>query len=103
MDFLDVQFDLENDKFYPYRKPNDTPLFIHKHSNHPINVIKQMPVMTSKRLSNLSCNEEEFKKAAISYQPALENSGFTEKIEFQQHPPTEEKTPEKDHMVQPTL
>ena len=25
-DFLDVSFNLETDKFFPYRKPNSTPL-----------------------------------------------------------------------------
>ena len=36
-DFLDIYLDLENDKLYPYRKPNDTPLYVHRESNHPLN------------------------------------------------------------------
>ena len=37
-DFLDIYLDLENDKFCPYRKPNDTPLYVHCESNHPLNI-----------------------------------------------------------------
>ena len=34
VNFLDVTFDLTTGKHKPYRKPNDDPLYIHKHSNH---------------------------------------------------------------------
>ena len=49
-DFLDIYLDLENDKFYPYRKPNDTAFYVHLESNHPLNILKQLPKMTSERL-----------------------------------------------------
>ena len=62
-DFLDVSFNLEMEKFFPYRKPNNTPLYIHSESNHPPSITKQLPSMTSRRISNLSCNENEFNKA----------------------------------------
>ena len=32
VNFLDVTFDLNNGKFKPYRKPNDDPLYINRHS-----------------------------------------------------------------------
>ena len=41
--FLDATMDLASGKHSPYRKPNDTPLYIHKHSNHPPNITKQLP------------------------------------------------------------
>ena len=84
VDFLDVQLDLDNASFYPYRKPNDEPIFISKESNHPPHILKQIPQQTSKRLSGLSCNEEEFKKAVRSYKPILEKSGFKEPLIFTQ-------------------
>ena len=34
-DFLDVTLNLETFEYKPYRKPGDTPLYIHVHSNHP--------------------------------------------------------------------
>ena len=46
-DFLDVSFNLEMDKFFPYRKPSNTLLYIHSESNHPPSIIKQLPSMTS--------------------------------------------------------
>ena len=79
-DFLDIYLDLENDKFDPYRKPNDTPLYVHHETNHPLNILKQLPKMRSERLSNLSCNEDEFIKASGEYQNVLKNSGFKDKL-----------------------
>ena len=81
-EFLDIYLDLENDKFYPFTKPNDTPLYVHRESNHPLNILKQLPKMTSERLSNLSCNEEEFKKVSVDYEQVLKNSGFKEKLAY---------------------
>ena len=46
-DFLNIYLDLENDKLYPYRKPNDAPFYVHHESNHPLNILKQLPKMTS--------------------------------------------------------
>ena len=34
--FLDVAFNLQSDKFWPYRKPNNHPLYIYSRSNHPL-------------------------------------------------------------------
>ena len=79
-DFLDIYLDLENEKFYPCRKPNDTPLYVHRESNHPLNILKQLSKMTSERISKLSCNEYEFIKASGEYQNVLKNSGFKDKL-----------------------
>ena len=81
-DFLDVFLDLESNKYYPYKKPNDTPVYVHCGSNHPPSVLKQIPKMTSQRLSKLSCNETEFKKVASQYQDVLKQSGFKDKLEY---------------------
>ena len=34
IDFVDVWFNLSSDKRFPYRKPNNTHLFIHSESHH---------------------------------------------------------------------
>ena len=67
-DFLDILFNLVMDKFFPYRKPSNTPHYIHFESDHPPSIIKQLPSMTNKRISNLSCNEREFNKAEPLYE-----------------------------------
>ncbi len=60
VNFLDVTFDLNNGKFKPYRKPNDDPLYINRHSNHPPSIIKQLPTSINKRISALSADEQNF-------------------------------------------
>ena len=52
-DFLDVTFNLKSGKYWPYRKPNDQPLYIHQQSNHPPTMKKQLPSVLAKRLSLL--------------------------------------------------
>ena len=72
---MDVTFDLETGKHLSYRKPNSELLYIHAQSNHPPIIIKQLPGAITKRISSLSCNEEEFHKAMPAYTDALERSG----------------------------
>ena len=43
VNYLDVTFDLTKATYYPYRKPNNQPLYINTKSNHPPNIIKQLP------------------------------------------------------------
>ena len=64
------------DKFFPHRKPDNTPLYIHFESNHPPAFRKQLPSINDRRISNLSCNENEFHKAKALYESALKNSGL---------------------------
>ena len=66
-DFLDVIFNLTTGKFCPFRKPNNQPLYINAKSNHPPNILRDLPSMINKRLSDLSCNEEEYEKAKPLY------------------------------------
>ena len=78
--FLDPTFDLMNNTYKPYRKPNDEPLDINKHSNHPPRVLRQLAKSISKRISEISSNEEIFKQSVPIYEKALKDSGFNEKF-----------------------
>ena len=82
VNYLDITLNLSNGKFYPYRKPNDKPLYINTRSNHPPSIIKQLPSGINKRISSLSCNAEEFEKAIPAYNDALQKSGFTQRLAF---------------------
>ena len=82
-DFLDITLDLNTGKYYPYRKPNDVPLYIDARSNHPPNVIKQLPKMISRRIYDNSCDQAEFEKAKPAYEQALKASGYTEPIAYE--------------------
>ena len=81
-EFLDVMLDLKRDKYYPYRKVNSKAQYIHVQSNHPPNIIKQIPAMISKRISNNSCDQNEFDRAAPEYNKALADSGYAEHLVF---------------------
>ena len=41
--FLDLTLDPSNNTYKPYRKPNDTPLYINRLSNHRPSILKQIP------------------------------------------------------------
>ena len=74
-------------------KDNDTPMYVSVHSNHPRNIIKNIPLGINNRLSRISANEEVFNDAAAPYQRALEKSGYTHKLEFK--PPNFDKPKKK--------
>ena len=97
VNFLDVTLDLRNGKFWPFRKPNDVPLYIHKHSNHPPSIIKQLPAMIESRISSISHDEEEFNKAKDEYNTALKKSGFNCNIKFNKQ--TYNKAPHRQRRV----
>ena len=82
-DLLDVSFNLNTGKYFPFRKPNNAPLYIHSKFTNPPSVIKELPSMTNKRISSLSCDETEFNKAKITYEIALKNSGCQATLKFE--------------------
>ena len=89
--FLDITLNLNNGKHYSYRKPNDRPMYIYKQSNHPPNIIKNLPASISRRISDISYDEEIFKKASPAYVDALKSSGYTEGITYLDKQPTKKK------------
>ena len=82
VNFLDVTLDLSTGIYKPYMKENDMPVYVNKQSNHPPKVLKNIPLGINERLSRISANEEEFRKAAPPYQEALRKSGFNHQLEF---------------------
>ena len=81
--FLDVTLNLKSGKYWPFRKPNNSPLYVHNQSNHPPMIKKQLPIMLAKRLSNLLCNHEEFAKAIPEYEEAMRRSGHKSEIKYE--------------------
>ena len=61
---LDVTFDLKIGTYYSYRKHNTEILYKHKQSSHPPSIIKQIPSIINKRVTDLSCDSDHFNKAA---------------------------------------
>ena len=71
VNFLDITFNLSNGTFKPYKKPNDSMLYIQKSSNHLPQIIKQLPKIISDRRSKNSSNEEDFNECKGEYENAL--------------------------------
>ena len=83
VNFLDVTLNLTTSKYQPYNKPDNNPLYINILSNHPPNIIKNLPENISKRINTLSADETTFNKSKGLYNNALAESGFEYKITFQ--------------------
>ena len=88
VDYLDITLNLNDGTYKPYRKPNDETLYIHTKSNHPPNIIKQVPISIENRIRNLSSNKQIFDEAANHYQEALKKSGYNYKLSYET--PTEQ-------------
>ena len=92
VEFLDVEFDIQNNSYKPFRKPNDNPVYIHINSNHPPTVTKQIPKSINTRISKLSSNKEIFDKSKDIYEKGLKDSGFIANFNFE-----ENKTPQMNN------
>ena len=78
-----VTLNLTTGKYQPYNKSDNNPLYINILSNHPPNIIKNLPGNISKRINNLSADETTFNKSKDWHNNALAESGFKHKITFQ--------------------
>ena len=47
---LDIQFNLLNVTFKPYRKPNNDKIYVHKDSNYPLQELKELPKTISEQI-----------------------------------------------------
>ena len=83
IDFLNVTLELFTGKYFPYRKPNDNPLYVNANSNHATNIFEHLPTMVNTSLLPVSINEDEFNKAKPLYEKALESSGFDKNLKFE--------------------
>ena len=68
VDFLDVTFNLENNTYRPYKKPNDKLIYIDVSSNHPTQIKKQLTKIISDRLSRNSSNADIFNNTKSEYE-----------------------------------
>ena len=76
VNYLDVTFNLNDETYKPSTKPNNEIKYIHKNSNHPLSVIRQITLsIIESRLSTLPFNEKIFQEAVPPYHKALQSSG----------------------------
>ena len=83
VNFLDVTLNLTTGKCQPYNIPDNNPLYIKILSNHPPNIIKNLPDNISWKINTLSADETTFNKSKDLYTHALTESGFKHKITYQ--------------------
>ena len=81
VEFLDVTLDLDN-TYKPFRKENNKPIYINKHSNHPPSILKQLPKSIEKRIFETSSNKDIFDESIKPYKDALKESGFSEALNY---------------------
>ena len=101
VNFLDATFDLNNGKYYPFRKPNDQPLYINRLSNHQPNILKNIPLAISKRVSSISSDRQVFSEAKYAYEEALAASGFKDQLEYtpQEQTPGEKRKRKRQRRI----
>ena len=73
--FLDTTFDLINDIYKPYRKPNGNLVYINT------TVLRQFAKSVSRRILETS-NEQIFKESIAMCEEALKKSGFRENLKY---------------------
>ena len=101
VDFLDVTSNLLDGTYKPYKKPNDQLLYVNTSSNHPPQIIKQLPISISNRLSNNSSNKQVFDMSKGEYEKALRKmvtKMLAEFIQKKRHK-TETKSLPQHHLV----
>ena len=85
VDYLDVTFNLTDSSYRPFNKTNNEINYIHKQSNHPTSIIKQLSLSVERRLSKLSSNEKNLNDSIPIYQEALIKAGYNHKLPYQKH------------------
>ena len=74
--YLDVTLDLSDGTCRPYRKPNDSPVYINAAKNHPRSILKHFQKMVERRLQSISSDEAVFNNAKTPYEEALKSRGY---------------------------
>ena len=69
-------------KNFQLRKENDIPKYINVQSNHPKNIIKDIPKIINDRLSTISSNKDIFNQEENIYQEQLKEAGYIEQLKY---------------------
>ena len=79
VNFLDLTLNLKKGTFKPYKKENDTPIYIHTSSNHPPLIIKYPNQLAADYNSS---SIDIFIKNKHIYDNILKNSGYKQTLEY---------------------
>ena len=81
-DFLDGAFNLQTGLHRPFKKATSNPIYMHKDSNHPMHVKKELPQMIGRRISDQSSNKEVFQAEVAVYSSFLKASGYNNELQY---------------------
>ena len=84
VNFLDVTLDLQSGKCCPFTKEDNVPLHVHKKSNHPPSIPKNILDSINRWLSEISSDQECFDNAKTVYQEALNKSGYNYNLSYKE-------------------
>ena len=93
--FLDVTFDLKDESYKAYMKPNNKLSYVHRQSNHLPALLKNISLNINKRLTNISSSKEVFNESIAPYQQALKESGYDHKLTYNPEPTARNKRKRK--------
>ena len=82
VNYLDITLHLKDGTFRHYHKPGDQIQYIDTESNHPTNIIKDIPVSLGTCLSCLSSTEIIVNKSTTHYKDNLQQSGYNKKLTY---------------------
>ena len=99
VNFLDVTLDLRSGKYWPYTKEGNIPLYVHRKSNHPPSILKNIPESINKRLSEISSDKECFDSAKQVYQEALDKSGYCYDLTYKVTPSRTRRRTRKRNII----
>merc|ERR1712240_18009 len=103
-DFLDIELNLPNKTYIPFRKPYSDILNVNKQSNYPNQVLKQLSITINERLNNLPSNQESFNRIKHNNQSALKSANHKFNLTYQNPYKTIKKQRKrKKYLFQPAL
>ena len=83
INYLNLNFNLNQHIYYPYRKPSNKINYVNGNSNHPPEIFKQIPKMMQNRLTKNSRNSELFNSIKKrKYNDSLKLNGYSYNIKY---------------------
>ena len=79
---LNVTLKLDDNSFQPYSKPEDVLSYVDAKSNHPPNILKQIPNSIELRLSATSISQSIFRNSTHMCEEALKKSGYSQNLTY---------------------
>ena len=81
-DYLGVTLNLSDGSYKRFHKPKSEITYFYQASNHPLNIIKQLPLPAESDLSKLSSDEIEFIQVVPVYQESIKRVKYNKKLSY---------------------